>query len=289
VSDLSLIAPHIKINGKFDKRAHHRPPTSRPLSSADLIIDATADRSVAAKIERLWWTSSQTLPANLCLSWSGTNPSEASLPLPSPGSTGAGADILRRFAHRGQLRSGNWRMYLTISSQNPPRSDVFPSPRPGVRTRTFVGFRQADLGRTRRPVCSMPRSNRAERHFRHHRRSSTADAIGNRGQTAPPACNRRPRAAPPAMEQRPSCGTMTCTSTRFGSSRRRSADMRREVLARRRGRQPGRDRRLFCSGKSTTHVVLVWVSQAARPSHRNSQASPDGLRLNIRDPPRRAG
>jgi integrative and conjugative element protein (TIGR02256 family) len=110
-------------------------------TSFDLIIDATANRSVAAKIEHLWWTTEENLPPILSL-MVGHASQHGLATLALPGSTGAGTDILRRFAIAAS-KDLALADVLNDFFPDPPRTEAF-RPEPGCSDPTFVGS-SADL------------------------------------------------------------------------------------------------------------------------------------------------
>lgn len=129
---LSAIAPHTAINAEFRNAltvVADGPP-------ADLIIDATASRSVAAMIERLRWMGSRSFPPILSV-MVGHRSEHGLATLALPGATGAGADILRRFAIAASSGT-ELTDVLDDFYPDPPRSDVF-QPEPGCSDPTFVG------------------------------------------------------------------------------------------------------------------------------------------------------
>jgi integrative and conjugative element protein (TIGR02256 family) len=110
------------------------------LPAVDLVVDATANRSVAAALERSRWTHGSRTPllsvmvGHRCERGVGT--------LALPGSTGAGVDILRRLA---VTASEDDQLFDVLDDFYPdlPRTEVF-QPEPGCSDPTFVGS-AADL------------------------------------------------------------------------------------------------------------------------------------------------
>lgn len=136
---LGAIAPQLRISYQ-DCNALNLVPGEPPLSSADLVIDATADQSVAAKLERWWWAGD--IPCPVLSVMTGHRSEHGLATLALRGSTGAGADILRRFA----VAASSAQDLVDVLDDfypDPPRTDVF-QPEPGCSDPTFVGS-AADL------------------------------------------------------------------------------------------------------------------------------------------------
>jgi proteasome lid subunit RPN8/RPN11 len=102
----------------------------------DLIIDATANRSVATKIERHRWTSKQPWPPLVSLVLG--HAAERGLAMVSPPeSTGAGVDILRSVV-LGHVEHRRWADVVDDFLPAEPRTTLF-HPEPGCSAPTFVG------------------------------------------------------------------------------------------------------------------------------------------------------
>jgi molybdopterin/thiamine biosynthesis adenylyltransferase/proteasome lid subunit RPN8/RPN11 len=137
---LSAISPQTAVTGKSDDAlAIVADETS--LWSADLVIDATASLSVAAKIERLRWTSGRSSPPILSV-MVGHRSEHGLVTVAVPGSTGAGTDVLRQFAVAASS-DPELADVLDDFYPDPPRGDLF-WPEPGCSDPTFVGS-SADL------------------------------------------------------------------------------------------------------------------------------------------------
>jgi proteasome lid subunit RPN8/RPN11 len=107
----------------------------------DLVIDATAARTVAAALERTRWETDRPLPPLLSVVV-GHDCSIGAATLALPGATGAGVDILRRLA----VTAGDddeLADFLDDFHPDLPRTDLF-LPEPGCSDPTYVGS-AADL------------------------------------------------------------------------------------------------------------------------------------------------
>jgi integrative and conjugative element protein (TIGR02256 family) len=111
------------------------------LPDFDLVIDATANRSVAAALEHIWWTAAQPLPALLSM-MVGHDCERGAATLALPGASGAGVDILRRLAITASTDAD---LYDVLDDFFPdhPRGSPF-QPEPGCSDPTYVGS-AADL------------------------------------------------------------------------------------------------------------------------------------------------
>lgn len=112
-----------------------------PWPKFDLVIDATANRSVAAALEHIWWTAAQPVPALLSM-MVGHDCERGAATLALPGASGAGVDILRRLAITASTDAG---LYDVLDDFFPdhPRGAPF-QPEPGCSDPTYVGS-AADL------------------------------------------------------------------------------------------------------------------------------------------------
>jgi proteasome lid subunit RPN8/RPN11 len=137
---LGAVAPQITIDGRTANALAFFADDAI-LPPADLIIDATADRSVAARIERRRWSGGTPFPPILSV-MVGHQSEHGLATLSLPKSTGAGIDALRRFAVAASSDQGLADV-LDDFYPDPPRSDVF-QPEPGCSDPTFVGS-AADL------------------------------------------------------------------------------------------------------------------------------------------------
>ncbi|MFG3299373.1 ThiF family adenylyltransferase [Micromonospora chersina] len=111
-----------------------------PLSEVDLVIDATANRSVASALEWARWTAEWRPP--LLSMMVGHDCERAAATLALPGASGAGVDILRQL---GITASADANLYDLLDDFFPghPRSAPF-QPEPGCSDPTYVGS-AADL------------------------------------------------------------------------------------------------------------------------------------------------
>lgn len=111
------------------------------ISEVDLVIDATANRSVAAALERVRWTSDRPKPPLLSM-MVGHDCERGVATLALPGASGAGVDILRRLAITA---SADEDLYDVLDDFFPdhPRSAAF-QPEPGCSDPTYIGS-AADL------------------------------------------------------------------------------------------------------------------------------------------------
>jgi integrative and conjugative element protein (TIGR02256 family) len=107
-----------------------------PLTEVDLVIDATANRSVAAALERARWTAGRPRPALLSL-MVGHDCERGAATLALPGASGAGVDLLRRLAITASADPG---LYDVLDDFFPdhPRGALF-QPEPGCSDPTYVG------------------------------------------------------------------------------------------------------------------------------------------------------
>jgi proteasome lid subunit RPN8/RPN11 len=137
---LTAIVPHVMVDCRIGN-ALETIVDSSLLPDIDMVIDATADRSVAAKLEHVWWISENPLPPILSV-MAGHRSEHALVTVALQGATGAGADILRSFAIAAS-RDPQLRDVLDDFYPSPPRSDVF-QPEPGCSDPTFIGS-AADL------------------------------------------------------------------------------------------------------------------------------------------------
>jgi integrative and conjugative element protein (TIGR02256 family) len=106
------------------------------LSLFDLVVDATANRSVAAALERRWWTMSGRRPPLLSV-MVGHDCERAIGTLALPAATGGGVDALRRLA-LAAAEDDEWQDVLDDFFPDPPRAELF-QPEPGCSEPTFVG------------------------------------------------------------------------------------------------------------------------------------------------------
>jgi molybdopterin/thiamine biosynthesis adenylyltransferase/proteasome lid subunit RPN8/RPN11 len=137
---LNAISPQTAITGKSDN-ALAILADDASVWSADLVIDATASLSVAAKIERLRWTSGKSFPSILSV-MVGHRSEHGLITVAMPGSTGAGTDVLRKFAVSASSDPDLADVFDDFYP-DPPRGDLF-QPEPGCSDPTFVGS-SADL------------------------------------------------------------------------------------------------------------------------------------------------
>jgi integrative and conjugative element protein (TIGR02256 family) len=109
--------------------------------AADLIIDATANRSVAAALERSRWTAAEPPPPLLSL-MVGHDCERGVVTVALPGASGSGADILRRLAIDATTDED---LHDVLDDFFPayPRTTLF-QPEPGCSDPTYVGS-AADL------------------------------------------------------------------------------------------------------------------------------------------------
>ncbi len=103
---------------------------------ADLVIDATASQTVAAKLERCRWTSHAEWPTILTVAI-GHLAERGIAALALPGASGAGADILRRLALAVPSTAGLADVAADFFP-HPPRTKIF-QPEPGCSAPTFRG------------------------------------------------------------------------------------------------------------------------------------------------------
>jgi predicted ThiF/HesA family dinucleotide-utilizing enzyme/proteasome lid subunit RPN8/RPN11 len=102
----------------------------------DLIIDATANQTVAAMIELKRWTGAFAWPPILTVSI-GHNAERGFAGLALPGATGAGADLIRKLALAAHAEPGLSGVADDFFPEQ-PRADVF-VPEPGCSQATFRG------------------------------------------------------------------------------------------------------------------------------------------------------
>ncbi|MEU5530803.1 ThiF family adenylyltransferase [Micromonospora chersina] len=112
-----------------------------PMSEVDLVIDATANRSVASALEWARWTAEGRQPPLLSM-MVGHDCERAAATLALPGASGAGVDILRRL---GITASTDADLHDVLDDFFPaqPRGAPF-QPEPGCSDPTYVGS-AADL------------------------------------------------------------------------------------------------------------------------------------------------
>ncbi|MFI7284078.1 ThiF family adenylyltransferase [Micromonospora chersina] len=112
-----------------------------PMPEVDLVIDATANRSVASALEWARWTADGRQPPLLSM-MVGHDCERAAATLALPGASGAGVDILRRL---GITASADGDLYDLLDDFFPghPRGVPF-QPEPGCSDPTYVGS-AADL------------------------------------------------------------------------------------------------------------------------------------------------
>jgi len=115
--------------------------TGLPMPEFDLVIDATANRSVAVALERTRWTSGRPQPPLLSM-MVGHDCERGAATLALPDASGAGLDILRRLAITA---SADENLYDILDDFFPdqPRGTLF-QPEPGCSDPTYVGS-AADL------------------------------------------------------------------------------------------------------------------------------------------------
>ncbi|GAA3438286.1 ThiF family adenylyltransferase [Kutzneria kofuensis] len=106
------------------------------LAQFDLVVDATANRSVAVGLERTRWTMSDRRPPVLSV-MVGHDCERAIGTLALPSATGGGVDALRRLALAAGEDDG-WQDVLDDFFPDPPRTELF-QPEPGCSDPTFVG------------------------------------------------------------------------------------------------------------------------------------------------------
>jgi integrative and conjugative element protein (TIGR02256 family) len=108
------------------------------LPDADLIIDATANPMVAAKLELRRWPARDRWPP-VCTVVIGHRADRGLATLSLPGATGAGADLLRRVGLAARTdQTAQLRDLADDLFPHPPRADFF-QPEPGCSQPTFVG------------------------------------------------------------------------------------------------------------------------------------------------------
>jgi proteasome lid subunit RPN8/RPN11 len=268
---LCAIAPHVTINGHFDN-ALDMFADEAALSSADLVVDATADRSLAARIERLRWTSKKPSPPILSV-MVGHRSERGIATLALQRSTGAGADILRRLAIAAS-GDGDLVDVLDDFYPDPPRGDMF-QPEPGCSDPTFIGS-AADLailaaqllnaGLTMLSGAPAPEAQLPTR---------TATVVRLPTGLLPEAAGVRLQWSNDVVRDEDVHGYQVRIEPAA------LADMRREVV-----RAAAADHRDETGGVLLGQVDhgcrVVWVSEAyGLPP--DSQAAPGGLRLNVAD------
>lgn len=106
------------------------------LSGIDLIIDATANQTVAAIIERNRWTGAVAWPPVLTVGI-GHSADRGFATLALPGATGAGADLIRKLALAAHAEPELAGVAKDLFPKQ-PRTDVF-VPEPGCSEATFRG------------------------------------------------------------------------------------------------------------------------------------------------------
>ncbi|GIJ47941.1 hypothetical protein Val02_48270 [Virgisporangium aliadipatigenens] len=102
----------------------------------DLIVDATANRSVAARLERERWRGEQRRPPLLSM-MVGHNSDLGIATLSLPGASGAGVDLLRRLTVAAS-EDDSLTIVLDDLYPDPPRTRIF-QPEPGCSDPTFIG------------------------------------------------------------------------------------------------------------------------------------------------------
>jgi len=108
------------------------------IPDADLIVDATANPMVAAKLELRRWAARDRWPP-VCTVVIGHRAERGLATLSLPGATGGGADLLRRVGLAARTDpTGQLRDLAGDLFPHPPRADVF-QPEPGCSQPTFVG------------------------------------------------------------------------------------------------------------------------------------------------------
>lgn len=265
---LGVIAPQLRID-YGDGNALNLVTGEPPLSSADLVIDATADRAVAAKLERWWWAGD--IPCPVLSVMAGHRSEHGLATLALHGSTGAGADILRRFAVAASSVP-DLRDVLDDFYPDLPRSDEF-QPEPGCSDPTFVGsaadlaILAAQLLNAALTVLSDASSEGA------HRPTRSATVVRLPTGLQPHAAGARLDWGNDVVHH----DEVHKYEVRFDQAA--LAGIRREVL-----RAAAVDRWNETGGVLLGQVDhgcrVVWVSEA-RGMPPNSQAASDGLRLNL--------
>ncbi|MFG3603164.1 ThiF family adenylyltransferase [Micromonospora chersina] len=137
---LSVINPDVLVpSGSFD--AISLINGDLPMPEVDLVIDATANRSVASALEWARWTAERPPPPLLSM-MVGHDCERAAATLALPSASGAGIDVLRRL---GIAASADANLYDLLDDFFPghPRGAPF-QPEPGCSDPTYVGS-AADL------------------------------------------------------------------------------------------------------------------------------------------------
>jgi molybdopterin/thiamine biosynthesis adenylyltransferase/proteasome lid subunit RPN8/RPN11 len=132
---LQMVSPHVEVEPRHGDILEIL-RDERFLRSFDLVVDATASRSVGSRLELLRWSADGTFPPVMSV-MIGHDSRHGVATVSVPESSGGGIDILRRLV----VASGGDRKLVDLVEDlfpDPPRTDVF-QPELGCSSPTFRG------------------------------------------------------------------------------------------------------------------------------------------------------